>query len=397
LKNSALLRALRAFSRGTNSRRRGLPDVASIEPASQPAQGSATAGVRGARIADVGTTIERALTAAGLIRRSNAEPGERVQAIVLPALDSAASERFSRPTARAEHLDVGQFVSRVFVCSVGSLAYKLYIPSRYAASGIRVPLVIMLHGCTQSADDFAAGTRMNALAEQHGFLVAYPEQAAGANPSRCWNWFRCGDQRRDSGEPALIAGITREVASNYCIDERRVYIAGLSAGAAMAVVLGATYPDLYAAVGAHSGLPYGSAHDIPSAFAAMKGAAGHDSLHRTDLSSDAIRTVPTIVFHGDRDQTVTARNAKAIVRQAISAQPNHAQLTVTCEEGAAAGLRYVRTMYTAAGTSAPLVEHWMIRGGGHAWSGGSPAGSYTDVRGPDASVEMIRFFNARAR
>ena len=162
----------------------------------------------------------------------------------------------------------------------------------------------------------------------------------------------------------------------------------------MAIVLGATYPELYAGVGAHSGLPYASAHDIPSAFAAMKSGGGQNS-SRTTSTRNGSRAVPTIVFHGDSDQTVTSRNAKAIVDQAMGAHPDHARFVATSQEGVTAGLRHVRTVY-AAGTSAPPVEHWVIRGGGHAWSGGSSSGSYTDARGPDASAEMIRFFNAHA-
>src|SRR3984893_13034768 len=212
--------------------------------------------------------------------------------------------------------DGGQFVTGLYSNRAGSLSYKLYVPSGYC--GQALPLVIMLHGCTQSPDDFAAGTRMNALAEEHTCLVAYPAQAASANASKCWNWFNPGHQQRGQGEPSLIAGITRQVMRDYSVDSRRVYVAGLSAGAAAAIIMGITYPDLYAAIGAHSGLACGAASDAPSAFAVMRqgevaaarrsGSAPGDGEYR--------RIVPTIVFHGDQDKTVHLRNGDQIIAQA---------------------------------------------------------------------------------
>src|ERR1700704_4412236 len=194
----------------------------------------------------------------------------------------------------------GRFEWASYANRFGARRYKVYRPR--AGSGRR-PLLIMLHGCSQNADDFAAGTRMNELAEGSGFIVAYPEQAVAANPSRCWNWFKATHQERDEGEPSLIAGITREVLARYNADPRHVYVAGLSAGGAMAAILGHTYPDLYAAVGIHSGLPYAAARDVPSALAAMRGLrATMDPRYRPAL----FRTIPTIVFHGDLDTTVHA-------------------------------------------------------------------------------------------
>jgi len=217
------------------------------------------------------------------------------------------------PAIDIEEPRPGEFVQRSFTNNAGTRTYKLYIPASYSIAATEpVPIVVMLHGCTQSPDDFAAGTRMNALADRHGFLVIYPAQAANANGQRCWNWFRPEDQARDSGEPSLIAGITREVASSYRVDDRRIFVAGMSAGAAMAVILGATYPELYAAVGAHSGLPYGAAKNVASAFAAMHGGAARPGLSRHSTATPANRTAsgwtPTIVFHGDQDHTVDPRN-----------------------------------------------------------------------------------------
>jgi poly(hydroxyalkanoate) depolymerase family esterase len=307
------------------------------------------------------------------------------------------------PAAPVEPAHSGEFITRSFTNNAGTRTYKLYVPGSYSDDvGDPVPTVVMLHGCTQSPDDFAAGTRMNALAEQHGFLVVYPAQAANANGSKCWNWFRSEDQTRDRGEPSLIAGITREIASNYRVDERRIFVAGLSAGAAMAVILGATHPELYAAVGAHSGLPYGAAHDIPSAFDAMKGAGALASIPNLRAAPmarlpQAEHRVPTIVFHGDRDPTVDARNGAAITEQAAVGRPDEPHLRANVHEGTASGGRtYSRTVYTDAANQ-PVVEQWVLHGAGHAWSGGSPNGSFTDACGPDASAEMIRFFYSQQR
>ena len=247
---------------------------------------------------------------------------------------------------------------------------------------------------------------MNRLADEHGFLVVYPEQPAHANMSKCWNWFKQQDQLRDAGEPSLIAGIVREVATRHDVDLRRVFVAGLSAGAAMAVVLGETYPELFAGVGAHSGLPYGSAHDIPSAMAAMKG--GRSGLARaqgmpsapTASPKKAVQSVPTIVFHGDRDHTVQQTNGSEIVRQATGAylaQAGNVPLTSSTQAGKAPGGRgYSRTVYSNEDGHAQI-ESWVLHGAGHAWSGGDARGSYTDRTGPDASAEMVRFFLALPR
>ncbi len=166
----------------------------------------------------------------------------------------------------------------------------------------------MLHGCTQGPDDFAVGTGMNRLAEERGFIVAYPAQPSSANPSACWNWFDLANQRRDQGEPAIIAGLTRAVMAEFAVDPAHVYVAGLSAGGAMAATLGATYPELYAAVGVHSGLPHGAAADLPSAFAAMHGGAKPTAGKRRPKGS-----VRTIVFHGRSDSTVHPSNSEAIL------------------------------------------------------------------------------------
>ena len=245
----------------------------------------------------------------------------------------------------------------------------------------------MLHGCTQSADDFAAGTRMNFAAEAQGCFVVYPEQPAAANASRCWNWFKRSDQQRGRGEPALIAGITREVIRNHRIDARRIYIAGLSAGGAAAAIMGEVYPDLYAAVGVHSGLACGAARDLPSAFAAMSG-RGPVRGSPNGVHTRRRHVLPTIVFHGDRDTTVHPRNGTEVIARANSGEHSDASVE---REMVSSGRRYTRSIKRDAGGRSVL-EQWEIHGAGHAWSGGSPAGSFTDPTGPDATQEILRFF-----
>ncbi len=279
-----------------------------------------------------------------------------------------------------------KFLACTFSNLAGSRPYKLYVPSGY--HGQSVPLIVMLHGCTQSPDDFAAGTRMNAAAEEHTCLVAYPGQTSAANMQKCWNWFSAADQQRDAGEPSLIAGITREVMRDYAIDPRRVYIAGLSAGGAAAAIMGDAYPDLYAAIGVHSGLACGAARDMPSAFAAMQGNGTAPRPARRGPAGSKPRVVPAIVFHGDKDTTVNPKNADSVVAQ--SGQGTSLRRRVDKGQ-VAGGLAYSRILHTGA-SGETLAEQWVIHGAGHAWSGGSPAGSYTLPRGPDATGEMVRFF-----
>jgi poly(hydroxyalkanoate) depolymerase family esterase len=260
-----------------------------------------------------------------------------------------------------------------------------YVPSGY--NGQALPLVVMLHGCTQSPDDFAAGTRMNDLAEEKTFLVAYPAQPQSANASKCWNWFSAGNQQRDQGEPSLIAGITRRIRIMRDFPVERVYIAGLSAGGAAAAIMGSTYPDLYAALGVHSGLACGVASDVPSAFAAMR-QGGSQVVGRSRWQGGPGGAVPTIVFHGDRDTTVNPINGDQVIAQSKAAE----NLLTTVSRGqVAGGIRYTRTVQ-ADESGRPMLEQWVLHGAGHAWSGGSAAGTYTEPRGPDASRVMMRFF-----
>jgi poly(hydroxyalkanoate) depolymerase family esterase len=314
--------------------------------------------------------------------------GKVSEAIVSPALqalDWKAKFPGLRRPRNVQPADIapsaGRYVSGAFSNASGSRSYKLYIPSGH--DGEPRPLIVMLHGCTQSADDFAAGTRMNFAAEKRGCFVVYPVQPQAANASKCWNWFRSSDQRRGQGEPALIAGITRQVMKDHNIDPRRVYVAGLSAGGAAAAIMGEAYPDLYAAVGVHSGLACGSAHDLPSAFSAMRGEAKKIDGGRADA-----RVMPTIVFHGDQDATVHPCNGTHVISRASA----DASLQTTVErKTTAAGDSYSHTVrYDARGDG--ILELWEVHGAGHAWSGGSPKGSFTAPSGPDATQEMLRFF-----
>jgi poly(hydroxyalkanoate) depolymerase family esterase len=295
-----------------------------------------------------------------------------------PAKPPAVPEPEYRPGA-------AEFLRRSYRGEAGSRNYRLYVPSSYG--GEPVPLVVMLHGCKQSPEDFAAGTRMNAHAEELGLLVAYPEQSAAANNSRCWNWFRPEDQQRGHGEPALLAGITQRVMKDFAVDAARVYVAGLSAGGAAAAIMGSAYADLYAAVGIHSGLACGAAQDIPSAFAAMRNGG------RIRQPIGGIPLVPTIVFHGDQDGVVHPQNAEMILAQAAAG----VELAKRVERNQVpGGYAYTRTRYTDR-TGSVLLESWMVHGAAHAWSGGSRQGTYTDPHGPDATGEMLRFFGNHLR
>jgi len=269
-----------------------------------------------------------------------------------------------------------QFSGASHTEAAGMRKYKIYVPPR--ATGRALPLVVMLHGCTQNPDDFAAGTRMNELALERDFLVLYPAQAQTANVSRCWNWFKHNHQQRGRGEPSILAGMTQAVMKQHNIDPQRVYVAGLSAGGAMAAILGDTYPDLFAAVGVHSGLATGSATNVQAALGAMKNGG--------TATAPSGQTPPTIVFHGDQDTTVHPDNGEQVVAaRAGAAEPER-------EPGISDnGRAYTRRIYRDAGGTVQA-EHWAVHGAGHAWSGGSARGSYTDAQGPDASEEMLRFF-----
>ncbi|RUR33578.1 alpha/beta hydrolase family esterase [Vreelandella nanhaiensis] len=299
----------------------------------------------------------------------------------------------SHTPGHSEEARPGAFTAGSFSNRAGSRDYKLYMPSNY--QGQAIPLVIMLHGCTQNPDDFAAGTNMNQLAEEQSFCVLYPAQPISANSSKCWNWFKAEDQQREGGEPEILAGMARQIIQTHRLDASRVYVAGLSAGAAMATTLAMTYPELFAAVGVHSGLPHGVAKSLPDALGAMQGGTPAFGRRESGFSS----AVPAIIFHGDRDTTVHPSNAERVAAQYTASQSvsktaraDARPAGINIEQGRVAnGHTYTRTIHHSPEGKACL-EQWRIHGAGHAWSGGSTKGSYTDPKGPDATKEMLRFF-----
>lgn len=307
--------------------------------------------------------------------RSRPSLGETVRDLAESRREALAPAEATEPP----ETPVGaRFEARRYESAQGARDYKLFVPSSQGEAKRR-PLVVMLHGCTQTPDDFACGTGMNAAAAAAGVIVLYPAQACSANPKRCWNWFQPEDAAKDPGEAALLADLTRLVLATENVDPDRIYVAGLSAGGAQAMNLAFRFPELFAAAGVHSGLAAGAAQDVMSAFSAMRsGAPG----------APAARPVRTIVFHGDADRTVHPSNAEAVAVQATAAA---GALQLQVEEGEAGGRSYSRVL-SRNRRGETLCETWTIHGAGHAWSGGDPAGSFAEAAGPDATREMLRFF-----
>lgn len=303
----------------------------------------------------------------------------------LPKFDGLPGLGQTAPAPQLPLPEGAQFLDLRFSCAAGARRYRLYVPAT-AGEGLQ-GMVVMLHGCTQGPEDFAAGTGMNALAEARRLLVVYPAQTGGDNSMSCWNWFRPGDQVRDAGEPAILAGLTESLRDEYAIPADRVFVAGLSAGGAMAAILGETYPDLYAAVGVHSGLAYGSANDVLSAFTAMRGQPGIEPLPSRS-HPDRQPGPRLIVFHGSADTTVHPSNAGRIV----AGRGTGTGTTSRTEHRASGGTRAYSRLLVDRDDGTRAVECWLIDGAQHAWSGGDARGSYTDPRGPDASSAMLRFF-----
>jgi len=383
------------LTEATAAIQRALVDTAESAPAFNGTGPWSTSPLR--RTTDAGSSGATATVIDGAVREVDAEPAGLARGASPPAAWPVSEQRFAEAVAdlapdpetaeprEAEAPANGRFLESSFTSGAGTRAFKLFQPSGF--DGQALPLLVMLHGCTQDPDDFAAGTQMNELAQQRGVFVLYPAQAPRSNAHKCWNWFSPADQRRGQGEPALLAGMTRHVMQTHPVDPDRVWVAGLSAGGAMAAILAREYPDLFAAVGVHSGLPPGAAHDVVSAFSAMK--SGAKATRQAEAAiAGAAAAAPLIVFHGDADSTVHAVNGSHLIDAALG----HAAPVMHRESDVGAESRpYTRTVYgdPAGGSSA---EHWVVHGAGHAWSGGDAAGSYTDARGPDASAEMLRFF-----
>lgn len=315
------------------------------------------------------------------------------------AQSSAASKLRSKLQASVEDAVVREapdsFERVTFMHAGVRHQYRLYVPPG-AAKGVAMPLVLMLHGCTQNADDFALGTGMNQAAAPANALVLYPVQTRSANPNGCWNWFEPGHQHRGQGEPELLVAMVRDVMARHPVDAQRVYAAGLSAGGAMAAVLGREYPDVFAAVGVHSGLQAGAADNMMAALSAMNNGAKLGTKNRPTTHPSGAPQPALIVFHGDADATVHAKNGEQLVDAALeSALGGKAAVRHETLQGKSdAGQRFTRTVYRAtdAKDAGVLAEHWVLHSAGHAWSGGNARGSYTDARGVNATQEMLRFF-----
>jgi poly(hydroxyalkanoate) depolymerase family esterase len=283
--------------------------------------------------------------------------------------------------------DLGErFLKRSYRGPAGSLDYRLYVPANH--EGRELALVIMLHGCTQNPEDFARGTRMNELGEEFGIIIAYPHQSRLANPQGCWNWFDRRHQNRGSGEPANLAGLAQALTKEFNVRRDRVFAAGLSAGGAMAEILAETYPDVFDAVGIHSGLPYKSAGDVPSAFAAMKGTAAFTPAPVVA----GVRQARKIIVHGLADGTVAPVNGERLLDEV----ERETSLTRSDLDWPIEGGRVSRVSLKETDGRA-VAEQWLVEGGGHAWFGGDKRGSYTQQVGLDASRVMVRFFLAESQ
>jgi poly(hydroxyalkanoate) depolymerase family esterase len=328
---------------------------------------------------DLEAELQR-LPSSALARPARRPLGEVLRALrARPSLLPGAP---AAPGADPAHELGDRFLKRAHRGAAGALNYRLYAPADHERRDLA--LVLMLHGCTQNPEDFALGTQMNSLADEFGLIVAYPHQTRRANASGCWNWFDPRHQRQGSGEPAKLAGLAQELAREFGVRKDRVFAAGLSAGGAMAEVLAATYPGVFDAVGIHSGLPYRSAVDLPSAFAAMKGtAAGLAGPRGANVGG-----CRKIVFHGGADLTVHPANGERILDEAERGPSPLKRIDLDWETEAG---RVSRTVLQDA-EGRPMVERWLVEGGGHAWFGGDARGSYTQSVGLDASRVMVRFF-----
>ena len=352
---------------------------------------NATALTRDGKLNEATIALQASLTQSSALKR--AESGKRD----FPSPSSTLTQ-LKQKHERPGRQPAGQtgFSSGEFTHAELSIPYRLYIPSTHPARPM--PLLVLLHGCTQDATDFATGTAMNCVADENGIAVLYPSQTASANANKCWNWFEPAHQRRGIGEPAALSAMTRQVISEHALDPHRVFVAGMSAGGAMAVVLGEQYPELFAAVGIHSGLPSGVASNVMQALSAMKCGSNPvirerpPSFYRGVANPTSVSVQPTIVFHGARDQTVDAANAQAIINDCLN-RTSEIDETITSEcHQPVSGTKAVTVTTYRSSTQRVICEYWHLHSAGHRWSGGNPAGTHTDASGPNASAEMVRFF-----
>lgn len=340
---------------------------------------------RSVQYALAGLMVTAAMAPLGALtpKKSNGPKAATASGVMPGAVARLTRLARGRNAATPRIPDGARYLARTHRSAAGSRSYKLYLP----ASHPKRPrgLIVMLHGCNQTPDDFAAGTHMNALAEKHGLAIAYPAQTRGQNAGGCWNWFRPAHQKRGAGEPAVLASLARRLARELSLGRDGVFVAGLSAGGAMAAILADVYPDVFGAAGVHSGLARGSASTVASAMSAMRrGGSSPDTLETAQTPPKPVRR---IVFQGDTDGTVHLSNSARIVAAALG----DAAVASRVSTRSVRGRRYARSDFTGSDGTV-LLELWVLEGGGHAWSGGRAAGSYTDTKGPDASAQMIRFF-----
>lgn len=335
----------------------------------------ATDATRGGDLADATRAIQEALSGKPPQDTKTTDDGfdgVTIEGAVEPAAN--AGPQSATPPSTTPML------SQTYRGAAGTRDYRLFVPPQ-APDGVR-GLVVMLHGCTQNPDDFARGTAMNDIAAREGLIVVYPGQTSAHNANSCWNWFEPANQQRGAGEPAILAGLAQDVAQTHNVPEGAIFAAGLSAGGAMAAILGAGYPDVFSAIGVHSGLPAGAARDVGSAFAAMSG-HGSDIAPPVDAKGGLARAM---VVHGHRDKTVVPANGVRLFESMTAAFP---QATLHREPAIERGLTRLRLVQPDGTT---VAEHWEIAGLGHAWSGGSGAGTFTSPRKPNASEGFVRFF-----
>ena len=297
----------------------------------------------------------------------------------------------------------GSLVKGSYTGPDGTLSYEVYVPSGYVAER-RVPLIVALHGCSENAEQFRQVTRFDELAEAKNAIVVFPDKSSYADSTSCWNWFKTSHMQRGTGEPALIAGVVDKVRQNYAIDDRRIYATGLSAGGAMASVMSATYPDVFAAAGVGSGCEYAAG----ASCAGYRGIDPEDAGQRAyQAMGTQAREVPVIVFQGDQDKTVPEVNAEQLVQQwqatddwaddgarnsTIPADP------VKVKDPAPSGGGHTYTVRDYAdGQGNELIQFWVVHGMGHAWSGGCDCEAYADTNGPNESAAMYAFFMSHPR
>ncbi|MES2760270.1 MAG: PHB depolymerase family esterase [Pseudomonadota bacterium] len=279
------------------------------------------------------------------------------------------------------------------------MSYWLYLPDRPLAETAdgSLPLIVMLHGCEQTATLFAQGTRMNQLAETAGYAVLYPQQSVSTHRHRCWKWYDRATQQ-GGGDVPMIVGIINKVMANYPIDRSRIYICGISAGAAMANIVALNHPDLFAGLGLHSGPSFGGAHSTIGALTVMQHGAGmrvDGAIAEVLGRREQFQPLPTILIHGDEDHVVRPINLAHLTRQAMLVNRLPADSPEQVEVKVKRGRSYqLRDVYSGRKVMLRVARIAELK---HAWSGGDERISFNSAQGPDASKMMLDFFSRHRR